>query len=168
MYTAYPAGYIVTQGPDGVPVAIPVQAGGGIRAVEPSGAQGNQPPVILRPVSRAAAGQPVTAQSPPYDGMPSTVLLPPEEEEPPTYAQAVSRYEDCVFMSPGSHELLVSLKKANILKIESFFFGGGEGGVGGRVFFSPLHIYEKPQVKHKLTFQNLLLFKSLFKKLRLK
>ena len=167
MYTAYPAGYIVTQGPDGVPVAIPVQAGGGIRAVEPSGAQGNQPPVILRPVSRAAAGQPVTAQSPPYDGMPSTVLLPPEEEEPPTYAQAVSRYEDCVFMSPCSHELLVSLKKANILIIESFFWGGG-GWSGWEGFFSPLHIYEKPQVKHKLTFQNLLLFKSLFKKLRLK
>jgi len=112
IYTAYPAGNIVTQGPDGDPVAIPVQAGGGIRAVEPSDAQGNQPPVILLPVSRAAAGQPVKAQSPPYDGMPSTVLLPPEEEEPPPYAQAVSRYEDFVIMFPGGHELLMSPKKS--------------------------------------------------------
>ena len=84
VFTANPAGYIVTQGPDGVPVAIPVQTGGGIRAVEPSGAQVNQPAMVLVPAS-GAAGQPVMVQSPPYAAIPSTVFLPEEEEKPPPY-----------------------------------------------------------------------------------
>ena len=85
VYTANPAGYIVTQGPDGVPVPIPVQAGGGIRAVEPSGAQVYQPPMVLVPVS-GATGQPVMVQSPPHAAIPSTIFLPQEEERPPPYA----------------------------------------------------------------------------------
>ena len=85
IYTAYPAGYIVTQGPDGDPVAIPVQAGGGIRAVEPSGEQVNQPPMVLVPVSGATGGQHLMVQFPPHAAMSATGSLPQEEASPPPY-----------------------------------------------------------------------------------
>ena len=74
------------QGPDGVPVAIPVQSGGGMIVIQASGAQDNQPPMILVPVSRAAGGQHRMVQSPPYAAMSATGFLPQEEEKSPPYA----------------------------------------------------------------------------------
>ena len=38
IYTTNQAWYIMIQGPDGVPVAIPVQSGGGMIAIQASGA----------------------------------------------------------------------------------------------------------------------------------
>ncbi|KAL9961758.1 hypothetical protein ACROYT_G030772 [Oculina patagonica] len=54
MYTAN-TGYVMTQGPGGVPVAIPMQAGGGMVAVQTvtPGAQGCQPQMVMVPVSGA-------------------------------------------------------------------------------------------------------------------
>ena len=87
VYTANPAGYIMTQGADGVPVTIPVQAGGGMIAIQASGAQGDQPPLVQVPaVSGAAGGQHVMVQSPPHAAMSATDSLPQEAEKPPPYA----------------------------------------------------------------------------------
>jgi len=55
----------MTQGPDGVPVAVPVQAGGGMVAMQPIGAQAVQPQMVMVPVSGSAAGQPVMVQAGP-------------------------------------------------------------------------------------------------------
>ena len=70
----------MTQGSDGVPVAVPVQAGDGMIA------QGDQPPLVLVPGSRAAGGQHLMVQSPPHAAMSTTGSLPQEEEKPPPYA----------------------------------------------------------------------------------
>ena len=86
MYTASPAGYIMTQGPDGVPVAISVQSGGGMIAIQASGPQEGQPPMVLVPGSGAAGSPPLMVQSPPYAVMPTTGFLSQEEEKPPNYA----------------------------------------------------------------------------------
>ena len=86
VYTANPAGYIMTQGADGVPVAIPVQAGSGMFANQASGAQGDQPPLVRVPFSGAAGGQHVMVQSPPYAAMSATDSLPQEVEKPSPYA----------------------------------------------------------------------------------
>ena len=83
VYTANQAGYIMSQGPDGAPVAIPVQSGGGMFAIQAPSAQGNQSPVVLVPVSGAAGGQHVMVQSPP---MSATGSLPQGAEKPPPYA----------------------------------------------------------------------------------
>jgi len=80
-YTATTAGYIMTQGPDGVPVAVPVQAGGGMVAMQPISAQPVQPPMVMVSASRSA-GQPVMVQA-----GPSATGLPPQQAEmSPTYA----------------------------------------------------------------------------------
>ena len=76
----------MTQGPDGVPVPIPVQSGGGLIAVQASGGQGNQPPMVLLPVSGASGGQHLMVQSPPHAAMSATGSLPQEAEKPPPYA----------------------------------------------------------------------------------
>ena len=86
VYTANPAGYIMTQGADGVPVAIAVQAGGGMIAIQASGTQGDQPPLVRVPVSGAAGGQHVMVQTPPHAAMSATDSLPQEAEKPPPYA----------------------------------------------------------------------------------
>jgi len=54
--TANTAGYIMTTGPDGIPMAVP--AGTGMAAVQASGAQGGQVPMVLVPASGALGAQP--------------------------------------------------------------------------------------------------------------
>ena len=54
--TANTAGYIMTTGPDGIPMAVP--AGTGMVAVQASGAQGGQVPMVLVPASGALGAQP--------------------------------------------------------------------------------------------------------------
>ena len=69
------------QGPDGVPVAVPVQAGGGMIAMQPIGAQAVQSPMVMVSAS-GSAGQPVMVQA-----GPSATGLPPQQAEmSPTYA----------------------------------------------------------------------------------
>ena len=49
-YTAISAGYIMAQSPDGVPVAVPAQAGGGMVAMQPIGCiaeQAGQHPMVM-------------------------------------------------------------------------------------------------------------------------
>ena len=59
-YTAISSGYIMAQSPDGVPVAVPFQTGGGMVAMQPLCTQGGQHPIVLVPVSGAARDQFVT------------------------------------------------------------------------------------------------------------
>ncbi len=70
MYTAN-TGYVMTQGHGGVPVAIPMQAGGGIVAVQSvtPGAQGGQRQMVMVPVSGAGSYQPHLAQAAPAGAM---------------------------------------------------------------------------------------------------
>ena len=84
MHTAN-TGYMIAQGPGGVPVAIPIQAGGGMVAVQTvtSGAQGGQPQMVMVPVSGAGGYQPQMAQDVPPGGM-TTGYYP---QQPPSYAQ---------------------------------------------------------------------------------
>ena len=58
-------GYTMTQYPGGVPVAVPMQAGGGmvpIQTVTP-GTQGGQPQMVVVPVSGMVGNQPQFAQT---------------------------------------------------------------------------------------------------------
>ena len=80
-YTASTAGYIMTQGPDGVPVAVPVQAGGGMVTMQMIGAQAVQSPMVMVSAS-GSAGQTVMVQA----GPPATGLPPQQAEMSPTYA----------------------------------------------------------------------------------
>jgi len=86
LYAANPVGDVITQGPNGVPVAVPVQAGSGMVAFQSSAAQDSQPSMILVPASEAVEGQHLMVQSPPYAAMPATGFLPQEAEKPPAYA----------------------------------------------------------------------------------
>jgi len=49
----------MTQVTDDVPVGVPVHAGGGMVAVQASGAQGVHPKMVLEPVPGAVGGQPL-------------------------------------------------------------------------------------------------------------
>jgi len=62
-YTAISSEYIMAQSPDGVPVAVPMQAGGGMVAMQPLCTQGGQQPIVLVPVAGAARDQFVTVQT---------------------------------------------------------------------------------------------------------
>ena len=87
IYTAN-AGYVMTQGPGGAPVAIPMQAGGGmvpVRTVRP-GAQGAQSQMVMVPVSGAEGYHPQLVQAAPAGAM-ATGYQPQHVEMPPSYAQ---------------------------------------------------------------------------------
>ena len=86
VYTANPAGYVITQGPDGVPVAVPVQAGGGMVAVQTSGTQENQPPMVPVPMG----GQPMNAQAAPTGGLFATGYPAQQEDKPPQYDELMT------------------------------------------------------------------------------
>ena len=66
MYTAN-TGYVMTHGAGGVPVAIPMQAGGGMVALQTvtPGAQAGQPQMVMVPVSGAGGYPPQLAQAAP-------------------------------------------------------------------------------------------------------
>ena len=65
VHTDNPAGYVMAQGPDGVPVAVAIQASGGMVAVQASEKQENQSPMVLVPMEN----QPMTAQAVPTGGL---------------------------------------------------------------------------------------------------
>ena len=58
MYTAN-SGYVMTQGPGGVPMAVPMQAGGAMVAIQTvsPGTQQGQPQMVMVPVSGAMGHQ---------------------------------------------------------------------------------------------------------------
>ena len=87
IYTAS-AGYIMSRGPGGAPVAIPVQAGGGMVAVQTvtPGAQGDQPQMVMVPVSGAQGYQPHLVQGAQPESM-STGNQPLRVDMPPPYSQ---------------------------------------------------------------------------------
>ena len=73
----------MTQGVDGVPVAIPVQVGGGVVPVQASQAQESQPPMVLVPVSGGIGEQSTMVQVAPTTAIPGTVSVPQEAVKPP-------------------------------------------------------------------------------------
>ncbi|XP_078382701.1 uncharacterized protein LOC144665338 [Oculina patagonica] len=104
MYTAN-SGYVMTQGPGGVPVAIPMQTGGDMVAVQTvtPGPQTGQPQMVMVPVSGAGSYKPQLAQAAPpgaittgYQsqltqvapaGFMATGYQPQHAEMPPSYGQ---------------------------------------------------------------------------------
>lgn len=81
-YTANSAGYVVTQGPDGVPVAVAMQPAGGMFAVQAPGVQEGQIPMVMVPVPGAAGGHPmiVQAASPGAEPATSHTYTPQQDE----------------------------------------------------------------------------------------
>jgi len=59
------SGYAVTQYPGGVPVGVPMQAGGGMVPIQTTtpGPQGGQPQMVIVPVSGMVGNQPQFAQT---------------------------------------------------------------------------------------------------------
>ena len=88
-YTANP-GYIMVQGPDGVPMAVPVQPSGGMVSVQTTtaGTQERQPQMVLVPVSGATGYQHQYAAATTSHG--ATSYQPPQVEMPPAYWQGQS------------------------------------------------------------------------------
>lgn len=99
MYTAN-AGYVMTQVPGGIPLAVPMQAVG-VQTVTPReqggqpqmimvpvtpGAQGGQPQMVMVPVSGAEVYQPQLIQVPPAGVMATGYQL-RQVEMPPPYEQ---------------------------------------------------------------------------------
>ena len=84
-YTANP-GYVMTQGP-GVPMAVPMQAGGGMVAVQTTttGTQEGQPQMVLVPVSGAMGYQHQYAPQPAPHG--ATGYQPQQVQMPPVHLQ---------------------------------------------------------------------------------
>ncbi|KAL9961033.1 hypothetical protein ACROYT_G029913 [Oculina patagonica] len=84
MYTVNP-GYAMSQAPGCDPVAIPMQAGGGMVTIQTvtSGAQGGQPQMVMVPVSSAVGYQPQLVQAAPAGAI-ATGYQP---EMPPSYEQ---------------------------------------------------------------------------------
>ncbi len=70
MYTANP-GYVTTQEPGGIPVAIPMPSASGMVAVQTAtpGTQGGQPQMVMVPVSGAGSYLPQLAQIAPSGAM---------------------------------------------------------------------------------------------------
>lgn len=72
--TTNTAGYVMTQGPGGVPVAVPIQA---------TCAQGGQAPMVMVPGPGAAGGQqPLVVHAGPTGAIPGTGHTPQETEIP--------------------------------------------------------------------------------------
>ena len=76
------------RGPGTAPVAIPMQRGGGMVAVQnvPPWALGGQPQMLLVPVSAAEGYQPQLAQGAPTGAI-TTGYQPQQVEMPPSYEQ---------------------------------------------------------------------------------
>ncbi|XP_078382680.1 uncharacterized protein LOC144665322 isoform X2 [Oculina patagonica] len=84
MYTAN-SGYAMSQFPGGGPVAVPMQAGGGMVAVHtlPPGVQGAPPQMVVLPVTGGVGSQPQFVQVPTSGAMP-TGYQPQQVVMPPT------------------------------------------------------------------------------------
>ena len=86
MYTAN-TGYVMTQGPGGVPMAMSMQAAGGMVAVQAitTGTQGGQPQMVPVPVSGAMGNLHLDApQAAPQS---ATSYQPQQVQMPPAYGQ---------------------------------------------------------------------------------
>lgn len=86
VYTVDAAGNVMAQGLDGVPVAVPVQARDGMVDMQPFGAQGGQPQMVLVPVPGAADGQVLMGQCASSAAMPAAEFLRQEQKNPPLHA----------------------------------------------------------------------------------
>lgn len=82
LYTVMP-GSFMSQAPGGVPVAVPIQAGCGMAAVQ-TGMQGGQPQTVLVPASGVVRNQGQFVQVPPTRAMATDRQL---AEMPPSYGQ---------------------------------------------------------------------------------
>ena len=82
------SGYVMTQYPGGVPVAVPMQAGGDLVPVQnvPPGPQGGQPQIVVVPVSGAMTTgyQPQFAQVATSGAMATAYQ---SQAPPPTYGE---------------------------------------------------------------------------------
>ena len=85
VYTASTPGCVVIQGPDGIPVAVPTQSVDGMVAVQASGVQGSQPPMVLLPTSGAVEDPPLIFQVSSSHTVPATGYPPQQTEMPPPY-----------------------------------------------------------------------------------
>ena len=86
MYTAN-TGYVMTQGPGGVPMAMPLQAAGGMIAVQATttGTQGGQAQMVPVPVSGAMGNLHLYApQAAPHG---ATCYQPQQVQMPPAHGQ---------------------------------------------------------------------------------
>ena len=81
MYTDNTTGYVTTLGVGGVPVATPVQVGGGMVPV--SHAQTAQPLMVLVPASGEVGGHPAMVQASGTTAMPATVSFQEPMKQPP-------------------------------------------------------------------------------------
>ncbi len=104
MYTAN-TGYVMTQGQVGPAVAIPMQAAGGMVAVQTvtPGAQEGQPQMVMVPLSTAGVNRPQLAQAAPTEALATgyqpqlvqvasaeataTAYQPVQVDKPPPYGQ---------------------------------------------------------------------------------
>ena len=106
MYTDH-ARYVMTQDPSGQPVTVPVQGGGGRVAVQASGAQGGQPPMVLAPVSGATGGQPMivpaTVSSVMATGHPPQQVLPQFVQVNTSEAMTATGFQPQQTVMPPSH-----------------------------------------------------------------
>jgi len=86
MYTAN-TGYVMTQGPGGVPMAMPMQAGSGMVAVQATttGIQGGQPQMVMVPVSGAMGNQHQYTPQAAHQG--ASGYQPQQVQMPPAYEQ---------------------------------------------------------------------------------
>ena len=81
-------GFAISHGPGGAPVAVPMQAGGGmvgVQTVTPR-AQGAQPQMVMGVASGAQGYQPYLAQAVPA-GATARGYQPQQSEMPPPYRQ---------------------------------------------------------------------------------
>ena len=76
MYTDNTTGYVTTPGVGGVPVATPVQVGGGMVPAGVSHAQTAEPLMVLVPASGEVGGHPAMVQASGTTAMPATVCFP--------------------------------------------------------------------------------------------
>ena len=87
VYTATTPVYVMTHGPDGIPVVVPIQAVDGMVVVQASGSQGRQPPVMLMPSAGAVGGEPSIVQTAPSHAVEGSGYPPQRGEMPFSYGQ---------------------------------------------------------------------------------
>lgn len=84
-YTTNTPGYVVIQGPDGNPVAVPMQGVDGVVSARESNTQESQSPMVLVPASGVMGGLPLIGQAAPSYAEPATGYPPQQAEMPPPY-----------------------------------------------------------------------------------
>lgn len=85
VYTANAPGYVVIQGPDGNPVAVPMQAVDDVVSAQESNTQESRSPMVLVPASGVMGGLPLIGQDAPSYAEQATGYPPQQVEMPPPY-----------------------------------------------------------------------------------